>query len=87
LVQYEKAETEEAVLQDLATVQAYGIHGAPALVINQKYLISGAQPTEVIENQLKQIAEEEGQPLTPKLQTLGSAGMACNFVDGQWICD
>lgn len=85
--QYEKAETEEAVLQDLATVQAYGIQGAPALVINQKYLISGAQPTEVIENQLKQIAEEEGQPLTPKLQTLGGTGMACNFVDGQWICD
>lgn len=85
--QYQKAETEEAVLQDLATVQAYGIQGAPALVINQKYLISGAQPTEVIENQLKQIAEEEGQPLTPKLQTLGGTGMACNFVDGQWICD
>ncbi|MGH2102396.1 DsbA family oxidoreductase, partial [Aerococcus urinaeequi] len=87
VVQYEKAETEEAVLQDLATVQAYGIQGAPALVVNQKYIISGAQATEDIENQLKQIAEEEGQPLTPKLQTLGSAGMACNFVDGQWICD
>ena len=56
-------------------------------MINQKYLISGAQPTEVIENQLKQIAEEEGQPLTPKLQTLGGPGMACNFVDGQWFCD
>lgn len=87
VAQYEKAETEEAVLQDLAVGQAYGIHGVPALVINQKYLISGAQATEDIENQLKQIAQEEGQPLTPKLQTLGGAGMACNFVDGQWICD
>lgn len=87
VAQYKKAETEEAVLQDLAVSQAYGIQGAPALVINQKYLISGAQATEDIENQLKQIAQEEGQPLTPKLQTLGGAGMACNFVDGQWICD
>ncbi len=85
--QYHKAETEEAVLQDLATVQAYGIQGAPALVINQKYLISGAQPTEVLENQLKQIAEEEGQPLTPKLQTIGDTGMACKFEDGNWVCD
>lgn len=56
-------------------------------MVNQKYLISGAQATEDIENQLKQIAEEEGQPLTPKLQTLGGLGMACNFVAGQWICD
>lgn len=85
--QYKNPETEKSVLEDLALVQAYGIQGAPALVINQKYLISGAQPTEVVEEQLKQIAEEEGQPLTPKLQTLGGAGMACNFVDGQWICD
>lgn len=87
VAQYKKAETEEAVLQDLATVQPYGIQGAPALVVNQKYLISGAQPTEDIENQLKQIAEEENQPLIPKLQTLGGTGMACNFVDGQWFCD
>lgn len=87
VAQYKKAETEEAVLQDLAVSQAYGIQGAPALVVNQKYLISGAQPTEDIENQLKQIAEEEGQPLIPKLQTLGGTGMACNFVDGQWFCD
>lgn len=87
VAQYKKAETEEAVLQDFAVSQAYGIQEAPALVINQKYIISGAQATEDIENQLKQIAQEEGQPLTPKLQTLGGAGMACNFVDGQWICD
>lgn len=87
VAQYKKAETEEAVLQDFAVSQAYDIQGAPALVINQKYIISGAQATEDIENQLKQIAEEEGRPLIPKLQTLGGTGMACNFVDGQWICD
>ncbi|WP_448668554.1 DsbA family oxidoreductase [Aerococcus viridans] len=87
VAQYKKAETEEAVLQDFAVSQAYDIQGAPALVINQKYIISGAQATEDIENQLKQIAQEEGHPLAPKLQTLGGTGLACNFVDGQWICD
>ena len=37
-------ETKQAVLNDLALVNAYGIQGAPALVIDKKYLISGAQP-------------------------------------------
>jgi predicted DsbA family dithiol-disulfide isomerase len=87
VAQYKKAETEEAVLQDFTVSQAYGIQGAPALVVNQKYFISGAQATEDIEDQLKQIAEEENQPLIPKLQTLGGTGMACSFVDGQWFCD
>lgn len=57
--QYEKPETEQAVLEDLQRVQSYGIQGAPALVINQKYLISGAQPQEVIEKTIEEIAEEE----------------------------
>lgn len=43
-----KAETEAAVIEGLQRVQAYGIQGAPAIVINQKYLISGAQPQAVI---------------------------------------
>ena len=51
--QFSKKETEEAVLEDLQRVQNYGIQGAPALVINQKYLISGAQPQEVIEQTIE----------------------------------
>lgn len=58
--QFENPETEQAVLEDLQRVQEYGIQGAPALVINQKYLISGAQPQEVIEQTIEQIAEDEG---------------------------
>ena len=40
--QFDKAETEEAVLADLQRVRDYGIQGAPVIVINQKLLISGA---------------------------------------------
>lgn len=58
--QFENPETEQAVLEDLQRVQDYGIQGAPALVVNQKYLISGAQPQEVIEQTIEKIAKEEG---------------------------
>ena len=84
--QLAKAETEAAVIEDLQRVQAYGIQGAPAIVINQKYLISGAQPQAVIEETIEKIAEDEGFQLTG-LQKLGETGDACRVVDGQWICD
>lgn len=84
--QFENSETEQAVLEDLQRVQSYGIKGAPALVIDQKYLIRGAQPQGVIEKTIEEIAEKEGFQLQG-LQTLGEAGEACRFVDGQWICD
>jgi predicted DsbA family dithiol-disulfide isomerase len=84
--QFEKSETEQAVLEDLQRVQNYGIQGAPALVINQKYLISGAQPQETIEKTIEEIAKEEGFQLEG-LQSLGAAGEACHFEDGQWVCD
>ncbi|WP_277631107.1 DsbA family oxidoreductase [Atopococcus tabaci] len=84
--QVEKPETEQAVIEDLQRVQAYGIQGAPALVVNQKYLISGAQPQEIIEQTIEAIAEEEGFQLKG-LQMFGSDADACRMVDGQWMCD
>lgn len=57
---YQDPETENRVLEDLALVQAYQVQGAPALVINQKYLISGAQPYEYLVQAIEQIAEAEG---------------------------
>lgn len=84
--QYEKEETEQAVIEDLQRVQAYGIQGAPAVVINQKYLISGAQPQEVIEQTIEKIAAEEGFQLSG-LQMMSSDGDACRVVDDKWICD
>ena len=85
-VQFENPETEQAVLEDLQRVQDYGIQGAPALVVNQKYLISGAQPQEVIEQTIEKIAKEEGFQLKG-LTLMGSNAAACNMIDGKWVCD
>jgi len=84
--QFENPETEQAVIEDLQRVEAYGIQGAPAVVVNQKYLISGAQPQEVIEQTIEQIAEEEGFQLKG-LTIMGTDAAACNMIDGKWVCD
>lgn len=84
---YRLPETEAKVMEDLQLVQAYGIQGAPALVINQKYLISGAQPQAMIEDTFQQIAEKEGVTLSGLQVFGGSDGAACQIVDGQWLCD
>jgi predicted DsbA family dithiol-disulfide isomerase len=39
--------------------QQAGIHSVPAIVINDRHLISGGQPPEVFERALRQIAEQE----------------------------
>ena len=36
-----------------------GIHSVPAVIINEKYLISGGQPVEVFEQSLRRIANQE----------------------------
>lgn len=51
---------EEAVLGDVATAHSYGINGVPALVFQNKYLISGAQPYDVLVEVIEKIREEEG---------------------------
>jgi predicted DsbA family dithiol-disulfide isomerase len=38
--------------------QAQGISGVPAVIIDDRYLISGGQPPEVFEQSIRQIAEE-----------------------------
>lgn len=86
--QFEKDETEKAVLADLELAQAYGVNSAPTLIINQKYAITGAQSQEEIEKVLARISKDEGISLN-KLQTLqtdDTAG-ACSIVDGKWQCD
>ena len=37
--------------------QQYGIHSVPAIILNDKHLISGGQPPEVFAQALRQIAE------------------------------
>jgi len=86
--QFEKEETEKAVLTDLQLAQAYGVNSAPTLVINQKYAIAGALSQEQIEKALDKISKDEGVPLN-KLQTLqiDDIGGSCSIVDGKWQCD
>jgi len=38
--------------------QSQGIHSVPAIIINDKHLISGGQPVEVFEQALRQIAQQ-----------------------------
>ncbi|MBQ0138166.1 MAG: DsbA family oxidoreductase [Kurthia sp.] len=68
------------VLSDIQQASELGIQGVPFFVINEKYAISGAQPTAVFEEAVKKVAEEEG--LRPGLTMMGS-GNAGVCADGQ----
>ena len=61
----------EEVETDIQEGLQLGVRGVPFFVLNQKYGISGAQPQEVFEDTLRQVAEEEG--LKPGLKMQGSA--------------
>lgn len=70
----------DAVQADIAESREMGVQGVPFFVINRKYGISGAQPQEVFEQALQQVAEEEGS----KLQMQGGTGAGVCTDDG---CD
>lgn len=48
-----------AVTADIEQAHDFGIHGVPGMVFGNKYLISGAQPYEVLSQAVNQIQEEE----------------------------
>ncbi|SEJ75759.1 Predicted dithiol-disulfide isomerase, DsbA family [Bhargavaea ginsengi] len=50
---------EKDVRADIEEARQLGVQGVPFFVINRKYAISGAQPDEVFEQALRQVAEEE----------------------------
>ena len=54
---------DQAVTTDVAQAHAYGLNGVPALIFNDKYLVSGAQPyellVEVVEKVQSEMAEGE----------------------------
>jgi predicted DsbA family dithiol-disulfide isomerase len=52
-------EMADAVRADEETGQQYGITGVPFFLINKKYALTGAQPTEVFVNALKKIIAED----------------------------
>ena len=48
----------EEVRQAESSWQARGISGVPAVIINERYLVSGGQPAEVFEQAIRRIAAE-----------------------------
>lgn len=60
------------VLSDIQKASEIGVRGVPFFVFDNKYAISGAQPGEVFENAVRQVAEEAG--LRPSLKMMGQEG-------------
>ena len=74
----------DAVAADVAAAHALGIRGVPFFVIDEKYGISGAQPTELFAQALEQ-AWRESHPLVmvqPAPASGSSAGPAACGPDG-----
>lgn len=53
---------DAAVQQDVELARQYGLNGVPALVFDNRYLISGAQPVDVLRRVVDQIAGERSNP-------------------------
>ena len=49
---------DAAVQQDIDLARQYGLNGVPALVFANRYLLSGAQPVDVLRRVVAQIADE-----------------------------
>ena len=56
----ESDEFSADVKADIAEARQVGVQGVPFFVINRKYAISGAQPTDTFADALRKVAEEEG---------------------------
>ena len=65
----------EEVRLDITRAGQIGVRGVPFFVLNDKYAISGAQPTETFIGALNKIADEEG--ISPKLQIIGEEANLC----------
>jgi predicted DsbA family dithiol-disulfide isomerase len=63
----------DAVAADIAQARAYGATGVPFFVVDQKYGVSGAQPTEVF----AQVLDRAWTESHPVLQTVGGDADAC----------
>lgn len=77
VLQDEKAFANDVRI-DQAIAQQYGIRGVPFFIINQKYAISGAQPTETFVGALQKVWEEENtKPILQDLSAEGGEGAVC----------
>jgi predicted DsbA family dithiol-disulfide isomerase len=69
---------EEAVRADEAEAREIGVQGVPFFVLNRKYAISGAQPTEVFVGALQKVWEEENAKTTLQpISTVDGQGAVC----------
>ena len=67
-------EIEQEVLQEIKHFQSLGVTGVPFFILNNKYAISGAQPTSVFIETLQKVAQE--------MQPAEVIGEVCS-VDGE----
>ncbi|WP_101443625.1 DsbA family oxidoreductase [Pontibacter ramchanderi] len=68
---FESEEGKKEIREMEAFAQSAGITGVPAFVINDQYLVSGAQPAETFLNVFKQVA--------PAIQKLDIEGNSCEI--------
>ena len=68
----------DAVAADAAQARAYGATGVPFFVLDEKYAVSGAQPTEVFEQLLRRAWSER----EPQLQVVGTSDADACGPDG-----
>ncbi|WP_108670911.1 DsbA family oxidoreductase [Peribacillus acanthi] len=76
-VLHNESEFANDVRIDQAIAGQYGIRGVPYFIINQKYAISGAQPTETFISALQKVWDEENSQ--PILQELSSENGGSEF--------
>ena len=69
-------EFEQDVYADIEQAQAYGASGVPFFVVDEKYGVSGAQPTEVF-TQVLERAWSESRPAIEVLATGSAGGQEC----------
>ncbi|WP_430602115.1 hypothetical protein IGJ02_002365 [Enterococcus sp. DIV0724b] len=74
------------VEDDFRLANAYQLTGVPALIVNGKYLISGAQPIEQIIQAIQSIKEKEA-PIIEVIENNDSRNGSCNMEDGKWVCE
>ena len=67
-------EIEQAVLQEIKHFQNLGVSGVPFFILNNKYAVSGAQPTSVFVEMLQKISQE--------MQPTETIGEVCE-IDGE----
>lgn len=73
------------VEDDFRIANAYQLTGVPALIVNGKYLINGAQPMDQIIQAIQTIKEKE-TPIIDVIENSHSENGSCNLEDGKWVC-